>query len=76
MLTSGQKLSREYYFDEGLGESLNDHINGVKNAFPDLTVETRRDSDGLPIVTVSSQMKFKYNLDDILSVDPEDLQRI
>jgi hypothetical protein len=29
---------KEYYFDEGLGMSLNEHIEKVKKDFPDLEV--------------------------------------
>jgi len=44
---------REYYFDEGLGESLNDHIKSLKDEFPDIRIQTRRDRDGLPIVKLN-----------------------
>jgi len=27
---------KEYYFDEGLGESLIDHVENIKSKFPDL----------------------------------------
>ena len=45
-------MQREYYFDEGLGQSLNEHTTELKEKFPDLTVLTRRDRDGLPIVKI------------------------
>ena len=35
---SKQIMQREYYFDEGLGESLNDHTAELKKKFPALTV--------------------------------------
>jgi hypothetical protein len=49
---SEQLMSREYYFDEGLGQSLNDHTAELKEKYPDMTVQTRRDRDGLPIVRI------------------------
>lgn len=53
MRNSSAIMEREYYFDEGLGESLNDHTEQLKNDFPSLRVQTRRDRDGLPIVKIS-----------------------
>lgn len=73
---SSQILEREYYFDEGLGESLNDHIEGLKKKFDSITVETRRDRDNLPIVKISLAPKFKYNLDDIVNMDPATAKKI
>lgn len=69
-------MQREYYFDEGLGQSLNDHTNELKKKFPDLTVLTRRDRDGLPIVKIQMKPKYKYNLDEILSMDPQEMKRL
>jgi len=31
-------MQREYYFDEGLGQSLNEHTNDLKEKFPALTI--------------------------------------
>jgi hypothetical protein len=46
-----QKLyEKEYYFDEGLGQSLKDHVDELKTTFADLQVLVRRDRDGYPIV--------------------------
>jgi hypothetical protein len=50
---STQILEREYYFDEGLGESLNDHIETLKKNYKSITIQTRRDRDNLPIVKIS-----------------------
>ena len=69
-------LEREYYFDEGLGESLNEHIAGLKKQGEGVTVETRRDRDGFAIVKLSFVPKFKYKLDEILGLDPDELERI
>lgn len=74
--TSTTLFEREYYFDEGLGESLNDHIGSLKKQFAGVTVETRRDRDGFAIVKLSLAPKFKYNLDEILQQDPVEAQRI
>lgn len=41
---------KEYYFDEGLGESLKEHVEDLKTRFPDVNVQVRRDRDGYPIV--------------------------
>ena len=58
---------REYYFDEGLGESLNDHTSNLKKQFEGIDIQTRRDRDGLALVKLSFTPKFKYNLDEILN---------
>lgn len=31
-------MQREYYFDEGLGQSLNEHTADLKEKFPNMTV--------------------------------------
>lgn len=67
---------REYYFDEGLGESLNEHTQSLKKQFEGVDVQTRRDRDGLALVKLSFTPKFKYNLDEILNQDPQELKRI
>lgn len=69
-------FEREYYFDEGLGESLNDHIANLKKQSEGVTVETRRDRDGFAIVKLSLAPKFKYNLDKILQQDPAEAHKI
>jgi hypothetical protein len=50
-LQSPSKIfEKEYYFDEGLGQNLKEHVEELKNRFPDLTILVRRDRDGYPIV--------------------------
>lgn len=68
--SSDSLMEREYYFDEGLGESLNDHVSNLAKQFPGIEIETRRDRDGIPIVKIAMKPKFKYNLDEILNQDP------
>ena len=75
MRTSSQILNRQYYFDEGLGESLSDHILELKEKFPGVDVQTKRDNDGLAIVTMNMKPQFKYNLDEILALNPEELKQ-
>lgn len=75
--TPATLFEREYYFDEGLGESLNDHVAKLKKESEGAaTVETRRDRDGFAIVKLSFAPKFKYNLDELLQLEPDDLDRI
>lgn len=73
---SKQLMEREYYFDEGLGKSLNDHISELKEQFPGITLQTRRDRDGYPLVKMSLKPTYKFNLDEILNADPKDIKRI
>lgn len=73
---SSQITEREYYFDEGLGQSLNDHIAELKQQFPNVALQTRRDRDGMAIVKMSLKQKFKYNLDEIMSTDPHQLKKL
>ena len=47
--------TREYYFDEGLGESLAEHVDSLKKRFEGITVSTRRDNDGFAIVTLKME---------------------
>lgn len=74
--TASQHLEREYYFDEGLGQSLSEHVQELRNQYPKMTVYTRRDMDGFAIVKLAMKREYKYELDDIVNGDPEDLQRI
>lgn len=46
----GMLFDKEYYFDEGLGESLKDHVEDIKSRFPEVNVQVRRDRDGYAIV--------------------------
>jgi len=43
-------FEKEYIFDEGLGESVKDHVEGIKKNFPGLEILVRRDRDGYPII--------------------------
>lgn len=70
-----ERQEREYYFDEGLGQSLNDHVHELRSQLPDADIKTRRDADGLPIVKLLVKPKFKYDLDKLLNADPDELQR-
>ena len=58
-------FDKEYYFDEGLGESLKDHVEDIKSRFPHVNVLVRRDRDGYPIVKTQYKPQYKYNLADI-----------
>lgn len=62
---------REYYFDEGLGQSLNEHTAELKERFPDVRVFTKRDRDGYAIVKLSYKKDYKYKLDELEKMDPE-----
>lgn len=73
---STQAAEREYYFDEGLGQSLNEHVAELKQKFPNVTLQTRRDRDGMPIIKMSLKQKFKYNLDELMSTDPKQLKKL
>lgn len=61
----GMIYDKEYYFDEGLGESLKEHVEDIKTRFPGVDVLVRRDRDGYAIVKTQYKPKYKYNLDDI-----------
>ena len=76
MRNSDTLPTREYYFDEGLGESLAEHVDSLKKQFEDVTVTTRRDKDGFAIVTLKKEHQFKYKLEDLENADPEEMQRI
>lgn len=43
---------------------------------PDAEIVTRRDHDGIPIVKLLIKPKFKYDLDKILSTEPDEMERI
>ena len=63
---------KEYHFDEGLGQSLQDHTDELKEKFPGMKVETRRDRDGFAIIKTSYAPEYKYNLDEILAFDKQE----
>ena len=63
---------REYYFDEGLGESLDKHVSKIKADFPDIQVQVRRDRDGFAIVRTLHKPQYKYDIDSIISFDKDE----
>jgi len=64
-------FEKEYYFDEGLGESINDHVSNLKTEYPDLQVQVRRDRDGFAIVKTQLVPKYKYDLESLSKFDPK-----
>lgn len=62
-------FEKEYYFDEGLGQSVEDHVKEIKQNFPDVQVLMRRDRDGFPIIKTLYKPHYKYNIDDIQNID-------
>lgn len=71
-------MEREYYFDEGLGQSLQEHVNELKKNFPDIKLQTRRDRDGFAIVKMTQKPKYKYNLndiEDIINMEPAEIKK-
>ena len=50
METPEKLFEKEYHFDEGLGQTLDEHVKELKEKFPGMRVQTRRDRDGFPIV--------------------------
>mmetsp|Transcript_24320 Transcript_24320/g.37600 ORF Transcript_24320/g.37600 Transcript_24320/m.37600 type:complete len:122 (+) Transcript_24320:5203-5568(+) len=76
MFFDESRQEREYYFDEGLGQSLKQHIAELKKDFPTMKIQTRRDRDGLPIVKLISKPVFKYDMDYVANLTVDDFQRI
>ena len=72
-ITTDMLAEKEYHFDEGLGVSLAEHVRGLKDQYPGVTISTRRDRDGFAIVKVSFKPEFKYDLDRSLEQDTEQL---
>ena len=70
-----RRMEKEYYFDEGLGESLQEHIEDLKQRFPELAVETRRDRDGFAIVKTKFAPKYKYDVEKAMKFDVESAQQ-
>ena len=69
-MASPERLhEKEYHFDEGMGQSLQDHVREVKERTPGLTVHTRRDRDGFAIVKTEWKPEFKYRLDTDIDLD-------
>lgn len=65
-------LEKEYYFDERLGQSLDEHTAELKSKYPGVKVHTRRDRDGLPIVKTTFEPEYKYKLDQIENWDGDE----
>ena len=59
----GDIEEREYYFDEGMGQTLEEHIKEIKSNMEGVKVETRRDRDGFLIIKTKIVKEYKYNLD-------------
>lgn len=66
---------REYYFDEGLGISLEEHVDGLKKQFPDINIDTLRDRDGYAIVRMTLKPQYKFDYDEIKSLDAAALHK-
>ena len=62
---------REYYFDEGLGTSLNEHIAELKRDFPGVRIQSRRDRDGYAMIKLIFRPSYKYDLAELESLDVE-----
>lgn len=62
---------KEYYFDEGLGETLEDHIKNITSNYPEIQVTSRKDAEGFTIVRTQYKPKFKYDLDKVLNFDAD-----
>lgn len=76
-IQSPHKLfEKEYYFDEGLGQSLKEHVEELKTNFPDLTILVRRDRDGYPIIKTQYQQKYKYNIEDLEKFNAEEFMTL
>ena len=58
-----------------MGVSLDSHIADLKKRYPEARVQTRRDRDGFAIVKLSFRPEFKYDLDKILAMDPDELKK-
>jgi len=69
--TPDKLFDKEYHFDEGMGQSLNEHVAELKENHPDMKVATRRDRDGFAIVKTTYKREFKYDLNEILNFDAE-----
>ena len=63
---------KEYHFDEGVGVSLEEHLQDLKQRYPEATVQTRRDRDGFAIVKLSYRPEFKYDLDQIMAMNSQE----
>lgn len=64
-------LEKEYYFDETLGESLNEHCDNLKQEYPGMRVQARRDRDGFAIIKTLYDSSYKYDIDKLEAFDPQ-----
>lgn len=69
-----QLMEKEYFFDEGLGQTIDEHVEMLKQEYPGVKVLTRRDRDGFAIVKTQFRPDYKYDLDFIEKFDPEQAQ--
>jgi len=70
-------LEKEYHFDEGLGQTLDEHVEELKQRFPGVTVQTRRDRDGFAIIKTMHKREYKYDLDQMEAFDAQaELEKI
>jgi hypothetical protein len=70
-------MEKEYYFDEGLGESLKDHVDDLKTRFPEIEVAVRRDREGYPIVKTTFAPRYKYDIEKAIAYNPDEaMQRV
>lgn len=64
-------FEREYFFDETLGQSLDEHLNEMKDKFPGTQVFSRRDKEGFAVIKMTFNQEYKYNLNDIEEWDKD-----
>lgn len=76
-MTKNNKLlyNKEYIFDEGLGESVDQHVKKIKESFPNLEVTVRRDRDGYPVIKTHYQKKYKYDINELEKFNPEEYSK-
>jgi len=55
-----------------MGQSLQEHVAELKEQYPNMKIETRRDRDGFAIVKASFNKEYKYKLD--MYFDPEEAE--
>lgn len=64
-------IEKEYHFDEGLGQSLDEHVEELKAKYPNVTVLTRRDRDGFPVIKTQFKKEYTYDIERMESFDAE-----
>lgn len=72
--TPERLLEKEYYFDETLGESLNEHCATLKERYPSMRVQARRDRDGFAIIKTLYDNSYKYDIDKLEAYNPDQAQ--